>query len=177
MKLRVPREPFFGVAEFDGIVPGLELRTSMGDGSEDEPPVQFHGHDPLAPSVPQDTDKVLAEAYAGSDAIFDAAFSAQDYTAHNSSESRATLVQQDEAEGLHVPPPHTHPDYCEKGIELPLGFIPHRGENRTQRRAAVANFSAEGADRRELWAQRQRQRRGKLDPELRRLQRQKAKAK
>jgi hypothetical protein len=127
MKIRAPREPFFGVAEFDGIVPGLELRTSMGDGSADEAPVQFHGHDPSAPSVPQDT-------------------------------------------------PTTHPDYCEKGIELPLGFIPHQGESRTQRRAAVANFQADGVDRRELWLQRQRQRRGKLDPELRRLQRKRLKA-
>jgi hypothetical protein len=67
--------------------------------------------------------------------------------------------------------PSAHPDYCEKGTELALGLVPHRGENRTQRRAAVANFQAEGADRRELWRQRQRQRRGKLDPELRRLQR------
>lgn len=70
-----------------------------------------------------------------------------------------------------------HPDYCEKGTEQPLGLIPHRGANRQQRRSAVANFQAEGADRRELWQQRQRQRRGKLDPELRRLQKRKAQSK
>lgn len=64
-----------------------------------------------------------------------------------------------------------HPDATEKGVELALGFMPHRGENRTTRRAAVANFKAEGANRRELLKQRQRQRRGTLDPELRRLQR------
>lgn len=67
-----------------------------------------------------------------------------------------------------------HPDAIEIGTELPLGLIPHRGANRQQRLAAVANFEAEGADRRELWQQRQRQRRGTLDPELRRLQRRKA---
>jgi hypothetical protein len=119
MKTIQRREPFFGVDEFNGIVP-------------------------------------------------------TDYQPHNSSESRGTPAQRDEAEGLCVPPPQRHPDYCEKGTELALGFIPHRGENRKQRLAAVANFSAEGADRRELWRQRQRQRRGKLDPELRRLQRRKA---
>lgn len=64
-----------------------------------------------------------------------------------------------------------HPDYCEKGIELPLGFVPHKGENRTQRRSAVANFAHPEANRRELLAQRQRERRGKLDIETRRLQR------
>jgi hypothetical protein len=73
--------------------------------------------------------------------------------------------------------PAHHPDYCEKGTELALGLMPHRGENRRQRRAAVANFEHPEADRRELWEQRKRQRRGKLDPELRRLQRRKAQTK
>jgi hypothetical protein len=102
--------------------------------------------------------------------------------------------------------PAHHPDYCEKGTEIALGFIPHRGENRRTRRTAVATWAppeqdykarnssesranpvqrdeAEGLHvppppdiptRRELWLQRQKQRRGKLDPELRRLQRRKA---
>lgn len=80
-----------------------------------------------------------------------------------------------------------HPDAVEKGIDLPLGFMPHAGENRVTRRAAVANWAppvspkVDGADmdrktpamptRRELLKQRQKQRRGKLDPETRRLQR------
>jgi hypothetical protein len=78
------------------------------------------------------------------------------------------------AELLPKPP---HPDAVEKGIELPLGFHQHQGESRTTRRAAVATWQppkVEGEKpptRRELWQQRQRQRRGKLDPELRRLQR------
>lgn len=75
----------------------------------------------------------------------------------------------------------------EIGVELPLGFMPHAGENRVTRRAAVANWEppvspkVDGGDmdrktpamptRRELLKQRQKQRRGKLDPELRRLQR------
>jgi hypothetical protein len=105
--------------------------------------------------------------------------------------------------------PAAHPDAVEKGIDLPLGFVPHRGENRRQRREAVANWQPPEQDqpssgavgagegepgtrpgdepspatparmptRRELWAQRQRQRRGTLDPELRRLQRRKAQTK
>lgn len=130
MKLRVPREPFFGTTEFDGVLLRAEdLDPTAFWGDDEAPaPVQPDGHDPWSMEVPEDA-------------------------------------------------PAVHPDAVEKGIELPLGFIPHRGENRTQRRAAVANFSAEGADRRELWAQRQRQRRGKLDPELRRLQRRKAETK
>jgi hypothetical protein len=102
-----------------------------------------------------------------------------------------------------------HPDYCEKGIELPLGLVPHKGENRRTRRAAVANWTPPqeetrsmeqsiGRDiqtngavvnggasapapaermptRRELLKQRQRQRRGKLDIETRRLQRERIK--
>lgn len=51
----------------------------------------------------------------------------------------------------------------------------HQGENRTQRRAAVANWvppiGEKMPTRRELLHQRQRQRRGKLDIETRRLQR------
>jgi hypothetical protein len=96
-------------------------------------------------------------------------------------------------------PPMTHPDAVEKGIELPLGFVPHRGENRRQRREAVAKWTPPAdaefvtpdtaqrvapigdkprmPTRRELWAQRQRQRRGTLDPELRRLQRRRAQTK
>ncbi len=94
-----------------------------------------------------------------------------------------------------APAKETHPDYCEKGIELPLGFHAHQGENRRTRRAAVANWAPPKQDhggdpraalnglvesgvqpppmptRRELLKQRQRQRRGKLDIETRRLQR------
>jgi hypothetical protein len=33
-----------------------------------------------------------------------------------------------------------HPDAVEKGTEIALGFMQHQGENRTQRRAAVANW-------------------------------------
>jgi hypothetical protein len=65
----------------------------------------------------------------------------------------------------------THPDAVERGIELPLGFMQHKGENRRARRAAVANFAHPEVSRRELLKQRQRQRRGKLDIETRRLQR------
>lgn len=93
-------------------------------------------------------------------------------------------------------PRTVHPDAVEKGIELPLGFMPHKGENRRTRRKEVANWqppktrtmvvSPETAaafpvgstmpvermpTRRELLKQRQRQRRGKLDIETRRLQR------
>jgi hypothetical protein len=68
-------------------------------------------------------------------------------------------------------PPMTHPDAVERGIELPLGFMQHKGENRRARRAAVANFAHPEVSRRELLKQRQRQRRGKLDIETRRLQR------
>lgn len=52
-------------------------------------------------------------------------------------------------------------------------FYAHNGENRTQRRAAVATWEPpkDAPTRRELWLQRQRQRRGKLDIETRRLQR------
>lgn len=83
-----------------------------------------------------------------------------------------------------------HENYREIGAAIPLGFIPHRGENRQQRRAAVANWTPpaqpkpeDGSEpptmptRRELWEQRKRQRRGTLDPELRRLQRAKAASK
>ena len=101
-------------------------------------------------------------------------------------------------------PKARHPDAVEKGVELALGFLPHRGENRRTRRAAVANWQPpavssngrtpgfdpdnEGSNppaatpprmptRRELLGQRQRQRRGRLDPELRRLQHEQRKAK
>ncbi len=93
-------------------------------------------------------------------------------------------------------PPKHHPNYREIGAEVPLGFIGHQGENRKQRLTGVATWSPKdhgdhGGDprvplnsavesmptRRELLAQRQRQRRGKLDPELRRIQREKAKTK
>lgn len=90
--------------------------------------------------------------------------------------------------------PEVHPDARERGIDLPLGFMPHRGENRRTRRAAVANWQPpqvtqkEGAadperstygaaapammpTRRELLKQRKRRDRGTLDVELRRLTR------
>lgn len=86
------------------------------------------------------------------------------------------------------PPRPVHPDAVEKGIELPLGFMPHKGENRRTRRAAVAQWVphaeavAEVAPigqkmptRRELWLQRQKHRRGKLDIETRRLQKERLK--
>lgn len=94
--------------------------------------------------------------------------------------------------------PEVHPDARELGVDLALGFMPHRGENRRTRRAAVANWQPpqvtqkEGAvaedperstsgvaaaapatmpTRRELLKQRKRRDRGTLDVELRRLQR------
>lgn len=81
-----------------------------------------------------------------------------------------------------------HPDYREMGTGIPLGFIPHQGENRRQRLAGVATWvppeepepttplapamgpAPRMPTRRELLAQRKKHRRGKLDPELRRLQ-------
>jgi hypothetical protein len=69
----------------------------------------------------------------------------------------------------------THPDYREQGTEMPLGFLPHQGENRKTRRTAVATFQSEAFPRREGVRQIQKQRRGTLDPELRRLQKRKAK--
>lgn len=57
----------------------------------------------------------------------------------------------------------------------PISFYPHDGENRKTRRAAVANFVGpknEGKGlRRRLLKQRQRDARGKLDVQTRRLQR------
>lgn len=77
-----------------------------------------------------------------------------------------------------------HPDYREKGAEIPLGFMPHQGENRKQRLAAAATWAPpklpEGEQpptRRALHEQRQKHRRGTLDPELRRVQRRKAQTK
>jgi len=93
----------------------------------------------------------------------------------------------------------SHEDYREKGTSVALGYLPHQGENRRQRRAAVATWvppkdqpkaetAGEGSGdqdvgpepspvptprmptRRELWLQRKKHRRGQLDPELRRLQ-------
>lgn len=56
--------------------------------------------------------------------------------------------------------------------DLAIGFVPHRGENRAMRRKAVATFQEPVAGlRRKLWAQRERNRLGKLDVETRRLQR------
>ena len=93
----------------------------------------------------------------------------------------------------------SHPDYREKGTELALGFMPHDGENRKPRRAAVSTWAppeptAEQLEirrklphapetgvkmptRRELWEQRKKHRRGTLDTELRRLQRERLKTK
>ena len=62
-------------------------------------------------------------------------------------------------------------EQVERGTAVPLGFMPHTAENRKTRRAAVATFQREGVNRRELWRQRKRQRRGTLDPELRAAQR------
>lgn len=83
----------------------------------------------------------------------------------------------------------THPDATEKGITLPLGFIPHRGENREKRLAGVKTWkatpeqvkAAEGGPalptRRDMFEQRKKHERGKLDPVLRRLQRERLKKK
>ncbi len=147
------RTPFYGMPE------DLELLGSMGDGSEPLPDYE------LPSDIPQ---------------------------------SFFTELEESVAETTAGP----HPNYRELGTEMPLGFMPHQGENRRQRRAAVATWSPKdhptaepvgaGAEesgtrpdvepapppplptRRELWAQRQRQRRGTLDPGLRRLQRRKA---
>jgi hypothetical protein len=76
----------------------------------------------------------------------------------------------DAFEGYHEPPTTivSPAQYAEIEAEA---IRYHNGENRTQRRAAVANFKHPEADRRELLKQRQRQRRGKLDIETRKLQR------
>lgn len=76
-----------------------------------------------------------------------------------------------------TPASATHPDAVEKGTEIALGFVPHDGESRKQRRAAVATWvppkleGEQAPTRRELRKQRVKQRRGKLDIETRRLQR------
>jgi len=170
MKTIQRREPFFGEAS-DRELLGPGFVSSMGDGSEE---------DRTSPFLPEQEARELIQSMG--------------YEARRAMAGAAA-----------APRTQPHPDYCEKGTELPLGFIPHRGENRQQRRAGVATWAPPKADqpkaeagagaggeepgtrpggepppapmptRRELWKQRQRQRRGKLDPELRRLQRRKAK--
>lgn len=64
--------------------------------------------------------------------------------------------------------------------DIPLGFHQHQGENRATRRKNSATWAPQkGVDtsRRELLEQRQKHQRGKLDPELRRLQKRKAESK
>lgn len=64
------------------------------------------------------------------------------------------------------------------GVEIPAaGFAPHGGENRHARRAAVATWEGAKNDdgkvvftRRQSFEQSAARKRGKLDPELRRLQ-------
>ncbi len=161
MKLR--RTPFYG-DDIDRALlgpdfrPGMALVGGMGDGSEPEPLGDLK--EPVRPAAGAENDSLIAE---------------------------------------HPSQTVSHPDYRELGTEVALGFMPHQGENRKQRLAGVATWNpkdhgggqqsgaeprpAAGAPpppmptRRELWKQRQRQRRGKLDPELRRLQREKAKTK
>jgi hypothetical protein len=82
-----------------------------------------------------------------------------------------------------------HPDYAEKGTSIALGFVPHRGENREKRLAGVKTWkatpeqlkAAEGGPalptRRDMFEQRKKHERGKLDPVLRRLQRERLKKK
>ncbi len=38
-------------------------------------------------------------------------------------------------------PAPVHPDFTERGVELPLGFVPHKLENRTTRLAATATWT------------------------------------
>lgn len=82
----------------------------------------------------------------------------------------------------------THPDAVEKGTSIALGFIPHRGENRKRRLEGVKTWKATPEQekaagdvplptRREMFEQRKRHERGKLDPVLRRLQRERLKTK
>jgi hypothetical protein len=61
----------------------------------------------------------------------------------------------------------------EIGTEVALGFIPHDGENRKTRLGEAARFVAkeDPGVRRRYVKQRDTKRRGKLDVELRRLQR------
>lgn len=81
-----------------------------------------------------------------------------------------------------------HPDYSEKGTSVALGFIPHRGENRKKRLEGVKTWKATPEQekaagdvplptRRGMYEQRKRHERGKLDPVLRRLQRERLKNK
>jgi hypothetical protein len=81
-----------------------------------------------------------------------------------------------------------HPDAVEKGTEVALGFMPHRGENRKKRLEGVKTWKATPEQekaagdvplptRREMFEQRKKHERGKLDPVLRRLQRERLKQK
>ena len=83
------------------------------------------------------------------------------------------LLGVDEMTPAHDEAIEVHPDYTTKGVEFPLGFMPHKGENRRTRRATTAQWvpPAEAPTRRELVRQRQKQRRGTLDVATRRLQR------
>ena len=48
--------------------------------------------------------------------------------------------------------------------DMAIGFVPHQGENRTARRAAVATWEPKKGQpsRRELWEQRKKHRRGTM---------------
>lgn len=61
--------------------------------------------------------------------------------------------------------------------DIALGFMPHQGENRATRRKASATFTHPEFSRREGLLQRRARQRGKLDPELRRLQHERLKQK
>lgn len=86
---------------------------------------------------------------------------------------------QNESQTVPLSPDHKPvPDWMsERGTEVALGFVPHQGENRRTRLGESARFSPkeDPGVRRRYVKQRDTKRRGKLDVELRRLQRKAAK--
>lgn len=90
-------------------------------------------------------------------------------------------VEETDPEELGATPVEVAPALEASNAPPALGFIPHGSENRRTRRREVAKWTPpEGPNmptRRELLKQRQRNARGKLDPQLRRLQRQKLRQK
>lgn len=93
--------------------------------------------------------------------------------------SEVAAGRENESQTVPLSPEHKPvPDWMtERGTDVALGFIPHEGENRRTRLAESARFvtKADPGVRRRYVKQRDTKRRGKLDIELRRLQRKAAK--